>query len=682
MPRGRKKKSQDRPRDGSESDLEGQPDSREQKLRILLRQRKAVFSRFDGKARRAMAEGDSAEIVRATLPQAKSVFCEIEQLHDELLLCFDPKCDEYFTHVEWFEELESRYIGLCKEANAWLNADHDTRAIQSARLNADADPFVPDVKEFHMPELKNSKCLSVSGDSVVKKSEFDARVDSKQNKRVNTDAGELGQMLSAMHLPRPEIDKFSGDATEFLNFMQAFKARVCKMTSSDSDRLFFLHQLLVGDPRDLVDGCLYMSDATEGYNEAICLLQRHYGQAHVICDAFVKKFQSLPVVKQGDTRALKTCFLTANKCMRVMQSLGDAGVLDYPVTIQAIVVKLPSYLQNKWRDKVSRLSFEGRRILFADFVDFLNLAVSGANDPFYGQEALAQSRSTSFISQSHASSHATDIDHVTKPQCYLCQGFHFLSDCEDFRAKPLIERKEFVREKKLCFSCLGAFHRAANCKCKRSCSVCSRNHPTALHSDNVDAQSAHVACNDDPVMQPILPVRVTWGDRTKIAYALYDNGSTATFMTEKLMTDLQIRGAPDVALKLSTMHGGRTEHSRLVRNIVVRDMNGNNPIQIDCAYTRREIPVSKVRVPRPELMRKQPSVRDFADLVPPYIDEIGIGLVIGADCPRALMPLRVIPSSTGTYACLLRHGWTVSGPFPEFQDRSVKSRCDKGDVKL
>ena len=166
MPR-RKKKNQDRPHGGSEADLEGKPEPREQKLRVQLRQRKAVFSRFDGKVRRVMVEGDSADIVRTTLPRAKSVFYEIEQLHDELLLCYDPECDEYFAHVDWFEELESRYIGLCKEANVWLNADHNTREMQSVRLNADADPFVPDVKESHVPELQKSKCLSVSNDSVV-----------------------------------------------------------------------------------------------------------------------------------------------------------------------------------------------------------------------------------------------------------------------------------------------------------------------------------------------------------------------------------------------------------------------------------------------------------------------------------------------------------------------------------
>ena len=669
MPRGRRRKSHkshDSPGTLDEEKPTSSPGSskQQQELRALLWQRKSVWSRYRGQIQRLLLERDpppSSDIVSSTLKRAKCTFSEIEETYDELSKYIDPCSDDFCKHVEWFEDIESRHIEFCKEAVEWLDACDNTGAIMSAAsasaLNTDANPFVPkpSVKETDpTPTNPNEPNLS-----------------------------DLGHMLSALHLPQPEIERFSGDPTEFLGFIQAFRARVCRVTPSPSDRLYYLHQHLAGEARELVSGCLYMSEE-RGYDEAMRALNLHYGQAHIVCDAFVRKFQHLAPVKQDDARGLKSLFLMVNKCYCVMNSLDDASVLDFPTNIQMIVRKFPPYLQYRWRDKVSKLNFEGRRVKFADLVDFLNVSSSAANDPIYGQDAMTHSVSDSSAAPSRVSSHAvSNVERVL--QCYFCKGSHMLNACKTFSSRSIAERREFVKEHRLCFSCLGANHRAASCKRKGLCAVCHKAHPTAMHdnSENAtndvtsalqpnhsfhngacDAQSDpfHGTSSNDHVMHAILPVQVTLGENSVMTYAFYDNGSSGSFITEHLMGELKAEGCPEVALQLTTMHGRSTSSSHLVRDLRVSDFEGNNPIKVPKLYSRSEISVSKKHIPRPSKMRKNSSLERFVDLVPPFMDNLEIGLLIGVDCPTALEPMELLPSANGAYACRLRHGWTVIGP--------------------
>jgi hypothetical protein len=100
-------------------------------------------------------------------------------------------------------------------------------------------------------------------------------------------------------------------------------------------------------------------------------------------------------------------------------------------------------------------------------------------------------------------------------------------------------------------------------------------------------------------------------------------------------------------------------------DICIRDIDGNNPLVIERAYSRDEIPISTRNIPRPEDLKKIPSLKEFARLVHPFVEGVDVGLLIGLDCPKALEPLEVISSENGTFACRLRHGWTINGPNPK-----------------
>ncbi|XP_067031489.1 uncharacterized protein [Acropora muricata] len=103
--------------------------------------------------------------------------------------------------------------------------------------------------------------------------------------------------------------------------------------------------------------------------------------------------------------------------------------------------------------------------------------------------------------------------------------------------------------------------------------------------------------------------------------------------------------------------------SAVVEELIVSDPNGTNPIELPRAYTTNEIPVQHEQIPTREVVGRIDHLKEIAGEIPLYDQELDIGLLIGNNCPTALVPLKVVPNEgDGPFAVRLHHGWTVSGP--------------------
>jgi len=65
--------------------------------------------------------------------------------------------------------------------------------------------------------------------------------------------------------------------------------------------------------------------------------------------------------------------------------------------------------------------------------------------------------------------------------CTLCSKAHHLDECAEFLKKPLEDRRDFIKEKGLCFGCYSPEHTAKLCRSKRSCKTCNKRRQTSLH---------------------------------------------------------------------------------------------------------------------------------------------------------------------------------------------------------
>ena len=345
------------------------------------------------------------------------------------------------------------------------------------------------------------------------------------------------------------------------------------------------------------------------------------------------------------------------------------------------------------------IRLSGKDVKFQDLVQFVQFASEAANDVVYGRSALRRSADSGkpFNQRLNSSSFITEVEleeeePVERPKhadkkgvCHLCKKSHILDDCPAYLQKSLDDRRAYVKENGLCFACYGYNHTSRGCLRRRKCNKCGKRHPTALHDDHFqrypDSQipNEHKKENDatisnayitsasncsDVILQAILPVKVgqEGGEKVLCTYAFYDSGSTGCFITEDLKHKLEAKSTPST-LKLQTMHGANYIETSAVNDLIVTGLNDENPIKLPKTFSKQDIPVSHLQIPRPELVRKWQHLEDISCKIAPYNADFDIGLLIGSNCPLALQPLQVVPTEgNGPFATLFRHGWTINGP--------------------
>ena len=523
------------------------------------------------------------------------------------------------------------------------------------------------------------------------------------------------QLASAISLPQPELVKFKGDPIQYMTFIRAFDARIVALTNNDTDKLYYLEQNLEGEPRDLISGCLFMQPA-DGYVRARMLLEKEYGDPYKVSIAYLDKILSWQPIRADDNAGLRKLSFFLVKCQTAMSNIEHLSALNHAPNLQAIVMKLPQYLQRKWRDNASTIRIKNLTLAtFSDLVSFVKIAAESANDPIYGKEAMSKyvkplshrntdknkptssssNRNTSFAARVTVPARKDGSKSVTKDTdfkhklCDLCNGNHDLDSCAAFNKKSIEERRSFLKDKRMCFGCYGYNHLSRGCTRKRTCKKCNKRHPTALHVDdfkslqtksnelesnspqedgteteNVQASATDTTCTTDTILHAILPVYVRQGGASNqvLTYAFYDNGSSGCFLTEELEKELAASGT-QTTLQLRTMHGKTYEEAKAVTDLVVTDLEGMNQICLPKAYTMKDIPVNHQQIPTAEKISHWPHLQHLASHLPDYIPDVKIGLLIGSNCPSAHEPLKVVPMETeGPFAVQLRHGWTVNGP--------------------
>ncbi|XP_073234570.1 uncharacterized protein [Porites lutea] len=229
--------------------------------------------------------------------------------------------------------------------------------------------------------------------------------------------------------------------------------------------------------------------------------------------------------------------------------------------------------------------------------------------------------------------------------------------------------------KGLCFSCLGPRHTARQCKRKTLCELCKKPHATVLHcllpeqkneekaKEIVKATNNCVSCSDTTtsMIPPVLIHHKDDPDRRVKVYAVLDDQSDTFFITDDITKSLGVTG-PAVKLELGTMHAVENIDTQKIEGLIVSRFDGQVDIPLPKAYTRNLIPGLRGQIPRPETARKYEHLKTIADEIPPYDEQLSIGLLIGNNCARALKPRSVVPGkSNDPYAIRTILGWGVVG---------------------
>ncbi len=188
---------------------------------------------------------------------------------------------------------------------------------------------------------------------------------------------------------------------------------------------------------------------------------------------------------------------------------------------------------------------------------------------------------------------------------------------------------------------------------------------------------------DVPVHIGIIPVWVSHkGDPTnkEKVYALLDNASGRTFMREDLAQRLNVEGS-STNLILTTMHGSENVLTKVIDGLIVTNLRDEDvTVELPRTYTRKVIPADHSELPLPDEVKKIPHLRKVSEEMPPFMEDVDVGLLIGLNCPRVLRPREIIfGKETEPYAIRSLLGWYINGPSHASESHSL--HCNRIQLK-
>ena len=545
----------------------------------------------------------------------------------------------------------------------------------------------------------------------------------------------LDDTMKRSQLPKLELSVFRGDPLNFQQWMVSFEKVIEESTSDATHRLHYLLQFTSGEANVIVSG-FALDQSHESYSNAKMELKREFGNPIILARSYLKTIDAWNTMKPGDGAALKSFAVFLRKCLGSLPSLQHLQQLNTDFYLQRIVAKLPSYLQGLWRKRVNECNNNNKEVDFKMLVHFIDQQSRILNDPVFSADALRDlevKKNPSEVqnrvvdnkgSSSSKSSRRTVLSTATVPpvisseahaptkrsvlSCPLCSSAHDLDDCGIYKSKSVEDRRGLLMEKRLCFCCyrpLSKQHNAKTCRDRRTCTICSRSHPTGLHglrplprssvataernhdsASQADIVSANAtgATNKSNTLMSIVLVRLASKSNPAkeiLVYAALDTLSSACFVTEDVWKLLNMPGEKS-EITIKTIVSERKVATVAVTGLQVSSYHGGPAIQLPRTFTQPHLPVGPDDTPTKKTLQSWPHLQELADIIPEYDEKIPIGLLLGADCPRALQPLEVIASEdNGPFAMRTSIGWCVSGPAVQNKSGRCNVTCNRIQVE-
>ncbi len=539
----------------------------------------------------------------------------------------------------------------------------------------------------------------------------------------NADVSYLAQAVqdSIMlnRLPMPEPTVFKGDPIHFIEWKAAFQSLIDKRNVSSADKLYYLKKYVAGSALKSLEGMFYRNDE-EACKDAWKRLQDRYGQPFIIQRAFREKLASWPRILSKDSEGLRNLSDFLNSCKDAMPHVKGLEILNDCEENRKLVSKLPDWAAARWNRQVTQtLSATQDFPTFQEFSHFMSIEAEVACNPVTSFHALHDSEANKEkhnlkVSKNKASVFHTKIvtqhenpkptEKITKP-CLFCQGSeHQVHDCSKFFARSLEERRQFIRDTKLCYGCLKLGHSARDCRSRHSCNTCKGRHPTCLHDDSFirrvksssvqGQENAHekvttslsVESGSTPAnTSMIVPVWLSSQNdpvSEKLVYALLDTQSDTVFIEYAVSQSLKVDSCP-VTLKLTTMVGKDSLiSSERVSGLRVRGFNSTVVLDLPPAYTKECIPVDRAHIPTRETASRWKHLAPLTDRIPP-LQNCEVGLLIGYNCSRALAPREVIlGADSEPHAVRTDLGWSIVGPsLAHHESQSAVIMCHRVSIK-
>ena len=436
-----------------------------------------------------------------------------------------------------------------------------------------------------------------------------------------------------------EVPKFSGNILEYQDWKQTFQAMVESRTEDTATKLLYLKDCMKGELADLIKS---VGHRTTAYHAAWAILETRFGGK--------KRLERIVYDCICNFKMVKTSKELADFDSGLRSAMARLMELDIvPPTYNMIASKLSETYLREYFNFLQKEKKEEDVESLQEFIEQKAKENAFVEETIKGASSVSSGARRPYAYAHHGSSQKED-------KCAACGSpEHAIWRCTKFRGQNIHEKTQVIKKGGLCFKCLRSGHVADKCEMKmRNCGIdgCTRKHNKLLHSPEEPkeeneriSQTNHATGRKMKYTLRVVPVLVfAHKEKTKvIKYALLDDGSDQSFVTERLANEMGLQGKRK-RKKVSTLLQTEVMECREV-DVTIQATTGNKTV-----FKLKRVDTVK-RALRNITANWQIARQDYRHLqgIPfPEVDpEADIDLLIGADHPELMRSLREVSGEPG-----------------------------------
>ena len=536
-------------------------------------------------------------------------------------------------------------------------------------------PAAADANPTRVPSGPAAAYFSPSGDS------NEPAVGSNQSKSSVCTMEELARVMIRCQGSGAlgELEKFNGDPLRYHLFMRQVEDRILSIyrRSDPGHALQLLLNSTTGRARKLISSCITLRP-DEALQSALRLLEDAFGSPDIAIKAHLNLVTKGPVIRVNE-ESLHDFYSDLINCKMVVEASGAVQLLNSAATIEGLFARLPRSLQERFADLALRRGYGMEIVPFDVFIEFIDqnkrLAASRlgrlmetakvVTSPSYSKWAKPKMTRANFAKVEWSIQHNKLLEARKSGQpnsnrsCTACDSLsHPIWKCKKFIESSISERRALVKQKGLCFNCLGKDHLVKVCSNKKRCKTCSGNHHSFLHFPNFlpkqpklvlqraedstatsissPEQDQTIVLEDSHFVKgkkrlQVLPVCVTnlTTGKGRNILALLDSGADTHLLTKEVFVDLDLNGKP-IESNLQLADGAVKKLSSFETTFSVRGVNKESSFILDEIRIVETMPDLSQSIPSPIDVERN---RHLQDIMIPIIDAEQIDLIIGMDAP-------------------------------------------------
>ena len=324
-------------------------------------------------------------------------------------------------------------------------------------------------------------------------------------------------------LPKLVISKFEGTHLDWMRFWNQFETEIDKANLTQVAKFSYLKELLVPGVRASVDGLPF---TTECYERAKTLLQTKYGKPSEVTNAHMQRVIGLPTVYGTQPAKIHDFYGKLSSHIQVLETMGKVKEIGGFVRVK--LDKLPGV-----RADLVRLDDIWQEWGFRELIESLRKWCD--RNPIHSDDRKSYQLNRHAPKKSHAYQTKDEGAKVMRACVYCNSEDHRPAECK--KVTDLKQRRKILSEKKLCFNCTGARHRAHECPSKRSCQHCCGKHHSSICDKMPGNNQMMLATGEGSVIYPVVVVFV---DGIKCR-ALLDTGAGSSYASTALIERLNKR---------------------------------------------------------------------------------------------------------------------------------------------